>query len=140
MKRLKSKISRKLVLYIVLFSSVVTLILTAIQLRLDYNEGIDVIHQRIDQIEFTNLDSITRALWTIDYSSVQIQLDGLKRINDIVFVKITDANDKVISSSGTINTSDIISENIVINQQYRGREILLGTLTVVATKKMFINN
>ncbi len=102
MKRLKSKISRKLVLYIVLFSSVVTLILTAIQLRLDYNEGIDVIHQRIDQIEFTNLDSITRALWTIDYSSVQIQLDGLKRINDIVFVKITDANDKVISSSGTI--------------------------------------
>lgn len=135
MKHLKSKISRKLVLYIVLFSSVVTLFLTAIQLRIDYNEGIDVIHQRIDQIKFTNIDSITRALWTIDHSSIQIQLDGLNRINDIIFVKITDANNKLISTSGKINTDNTISENIVIHQQYRGQEILLGTLTVVATKE-----
>ena len=41
MKRLKSKISKVLVIYIVLFSSAITLILTAIQLRLDYNEGIN---------------------------------------------------------------------------------------------------
>jgi len=123
------------VLYIVLFSSVVTLILTAIQLRIDYNEGIDVIHQRIDQIKFTNIDSITQALWTIDHSSIQIQLDGLSRINDIIFVKITDENDQLISSSGEINTDNIISENIVIHQRYRGREITLGKLTVVATKE-----
>ena len=125
MKHLKGKISRKLVLYIVLFSSVVTLVLTAIQLRLDYKEGINVIHQRIDQIAFTNIDSITRALWVIDNSSIQIQLDGLNRINDIIFVKITDANNKLISSSGTINTDNTISENIVIQRLYRGREIHL---------------
>ena len=135
MKHLKSKISRKLVLYIVLFSSVVTLILTAIQLRIDYNEGIEVIHQRIDQIEFTNIDSIAQALWTINHSSIQIQLDGLNRINDIIYVKITDANNRLILSSGEINTDDTISENIVMRQQYRGQEILLGTLTVVATKE-----
>ena len=41
----------------------------------------------------------------------------------------------MISSSGIINTDDTISENIVIQQQYRGREIPLGTLTVVATKE-----
>ena len=135
MKHLKSKISRKLVLYIVLFSSVVTLILTAIQLRIDYNEGIDVIHQRIDQIELTNIDSIAQALWTINHSSIQIQLDGLNRINDIIFVKITDANNRLILSSGEINTDDTISKNIVIQQQYRGQEIHLGTLAVVATKE-----
>ena len=135
MKHLKSKISRKLVLYIVLFSSVVTLILTAIQLRIDYNEGIDVIHQRIDQIELTNIDSIAQALWTINQSSIQIQLDGLNRINDIIFVKITDANNRLILSSGEINTDDTISKNIVIQQQYRGQEIPLGTLAVVATKE-----
>ena len=90
MKHLKSKISKVLVLYIVLFSSVVTLVLTAIQLRIDYNDGIDVIHQRIDQIEYTNMDSIKQSLWTMDHSSLKIQLDGLSRINDIIFVKITD--------------------------------------------------
>ena len=135
MKHLKSKISRKLVLYIVLFSSVVTIILTLIQLRLDYKEGIDVIHQRIDQIEFTNIDSITRSLWTTDHSSLQIQLDGLNRINDIIFVKITDANNKLLLSSGAVDTDNTISKSIVIQQQYRGHEVLLGTLTVVATKE-----
>ena len=134
MKHLKSKISKTLVLYIVLFSSVVTLVLTAIQLRIDYNDGINVIHQRINQIKYTNIDSITRSLWTIDHSAIQIQLDGLSRINDIIFVKITDENNKYVASSGEINTDNTISENIALHQNYRGKKTPLGTLYIVATK------
>lgn len=135
MKHLKSKISRVLVLYIILFSSVVTLFLTAIQLRIDYNDGINVIYQRIKQIEITNIDSITQALWTIDHSSVQIQLDGLSRINDIIFVSITDENNRVITKSGKIDTDKTITKQILLYQKYRGRDTLLGTLTIVATKE-----
>lgn len=122
-------------LYIVLFSSVVTLILTAIQLRLDYQDGIKVIHQRINQIELTNIDTITQSLWTIDYSSIQIQLNGLVRIDDILFAKITDVNNKLIASSGEINTDNIITDTIDLYQDYRGRPTPLGTLTIVATKE-----
>lgn len=135
MKPLKSKISRTLILYIVLFSSLVTLVLTAIQLRIDYNHGINGIYQRIDQIQKTNMDSIKQSLWTLDHSSINIQLDGLSRISDIIYVKINDADNNLISSAGEINTKDTITEHITIKQYYRNQDILLGTLTVVATKE-----
>jgi len=135
MKHLQSKISKVLVLYIVLFSSVVTLILTAIQLRLDYNEGINVIYQRVEQVRLTNIDSITQSLWTLDSSSIQIQLDGLSRINDIIFVKITDKDNKLIAAAGSVNTKNIITANIQLTQKYRGRNTPLGTLTIIATKE-----
>ena len=113
----------------------VTLILTAVQLRLDYNDGIDVIHQRIKQIELTNVDSIIQSLWTIDNSSIQIQLDGLSRINDIIYVEIIDVNGKLISSSGEIATDDIIESSFQLHQVYRGVKNPLGTLHIVATKE-----
>ncbi len=135
LKLLKSKTSRTLVLLVVLFSSVVTLILTAIQLHIDYKDGINVIHQRITQIKLTNIESITQALWTLDNFSIKIQLDGLSRINDIIFVKIVDQNKKLIANSGEINTKNTISEEIDIYKNYRDKQTLLGTLSVVATKE-----
>lgn len=135
MKHLKSKISKVLVIYIVLFSSVITLILTAIQLRLDYKDGVKFIHQRINQVKLTNIDSITQSLWTLDHSSIQIQLDGLSRINDIIFVKITSHNDELIAAAGEINTKNTITESITLSQKYRDKDTYLGTLTIIATKE-----
>lgn len=140
MKHLKSKISRVLVLYIVLFSSVVTLVLTAIQLRKDYVDRIDVIHQRIDQVKLTNIDSITQAMWTLDQSSVQIQLNGLSRIHDIIFVKIIDKKNKLVALAGEIDTSNTISKDIKLSKEYRGKETELGVLTIVATKEIYTRN
>ncbi len=113
----------------------VTLVLTAIQFRLDYNADIAVIHQRIHQIKLTNINAITQSLWTMNRSSLTIQLDGLIRIPDIIFTKITDENNKLLSSAGNINTHDTISKTITLYKMYRGRNLTLGTLTVVATKK-----
>lgn len=135
MKRLKSKISKVLVIYIVLFSSAITLVLTAIQLKLDYNNGINFLHQRINQVKLTNTASVTQSLWTLDNSSIQIQLDGLSRINDIIFVKVTDQNKKIIAQSGEIKTDNTITSEITLSKEYRGKDTFLGTLTVVATKE-----
>ncbi|MDH5600160.1 MAG: PAS domain S-box protein [Gammaproteobacteria bacterium] len=135
MKRLKSKISRILVIYIVLFSSAITLILTAIQLNLDYKNGLTFLQQRINQIKLTNTDSIKQALWTLDNSSIQIQLDGMSRINDVIFVNVTDQNNQVIAQSGKINTKNIITSKITLSKEYRGKDTFLGTLTVIVTKE-----
>ena len=109
--------------------------LTAIQLRLDYNEGVNIIHQRIEQVKLTNIDSITQSLWTLDSSSVQIQVNGLSRINDFIYIKITDKSNKIIAESGNINTKNIITSNIQLTKKYRDKNTLLGTLTVTATKE-----
>ncbi|RDH85302.1 MAG: hypothetical protein DIZ80_02475 [endosymbiont of Galathealinum brachiosum] len=135
MKHLKSKISRTLVLYIVLFSSVVTLCLTSIHLYVDYKDGIETLHQRIDQIKLTNIDSIKQSLWTMDYSSVEIQLNGLTRITDIIYVELTDENNKIIAKSGEVNTEDTIRETIDLKQKYRNKETEIGKIKIIATKE-----
>lgn len=135
MKRFKGKISKLLVLYIVLFSSVVTIVLTGIQLWVDYNQGINNLHQRIKQIELTNIASITQSMWTMDSSLIQIQLDGLVRINDIIFVKITNENGKLIASSGDASTKNTIEKNIQLQYLYRNKNTPLGVLKVIATKE-----
>jgi PAS domain S-box-containing protein len=135
LKRLKGKISKLLVLYIVLFSSVVTLILTAIQLWIDYNQGVSNLHQRIKQIEQTNIASITQSVWTLDNPSIQIQLDGLVRINDIIYVKITNAEGKIIAYSGDASTKNIIKKDMQLEYFYRNKNTPLGALTVIATKE-----
>lgn len=135
MKRLKGKISKLLVLYIVLFSSVVTLILTAIQLWIDYNQGVSNLHQRIKQIEQTNIASITQSVWTLDNPSIQIQLDGLVRINDIIYVQITNAEGEIIAYSGDASTINIIKKDMQLEYFYRNKNTPLGALTVIATKE-----
>ena len=135
MKHLKCKISRVLVLYILIFSSVVTLFLTIIQLFLDYNQGIETLKQRIEQIKLTNVESISQSLWTIDHSSIKIQLDGISRINDVVFVKIIDENSNLVAHSGEINTKNTISKKIKLTQEYRGVKTEIGELTLVLTKE-----
>ena len=117
------------------FSSLVTLVLTGIQLRIDYNQGINNLYQRIEQIKQTNIASITQSVWTIDNSSIQIQLDGLARISDVVFVKITNENGKLIASSGNISKQNIIKNHIPLQHMYRNKETSLGELTIIATKE-----
>ena len=124
-----------MVFYIVIFSSVVTLVLTAMQLRLEFNYGIQSLHQQIYQIEATNLDSINRSLWTMNHSALQTQLDGLKRLNDIVYIKIVDTNNKLIAAAGEINTDNTITKNFILQHDYRDKKNQLGTLVVVATKE-----
>jgi len=130
-----SKISRVLVLYIVLFSSLITLLLTLIQLKIDYNYGIDVIEQRLDQIKLTNIDSITQSLWTMDNTAIQLQVDGLARLPDIIYVELNNNKNKIISVSGNINTENIIEKTFPLHQLYRGKETDLGNIRVVATKE-----
>ena len=53
-----SSISRRLIIYIVLCSSAVTLILTVFQLHRDYQADLELIDQGFEQIERVHLDNL----------------------------------------------------------------------------------
>ncbi len=125
-------------LYILLFSSVVTLLLTLIHLRLDYNHDIGVIEQQLRQIQLTNLATITQSIWTMDTESVQLQLEGLNRLPDIIRVELNDGN-QLLAAAGEVNTRHIIEQRFPIQHMYKDREVSLGELKVVATKENVYN-
>ena len=68
-----SSIARRLVIYLFLCSSVITLIGTSLQLYLEYNRDIKSIEKSLSQIEATHLESLIQTLWVSNDSFLKIQ-------------------------------------------------------------------
>ena len=86
----KSKIARRLVVYILIFSSVVTLGLTLNQLYQEYSYDISRIDARFQQIQETNRAVLEENLWLLNYQSIDLLFDGILRDRDIAYLEITD--------------------------------------------------
>ncbi|HLF23035.1 MAG TPA: hypothetical protein VI565_03860, partial [Burkholderiales bacterium] len=69
---LGSPLARRLILWVVLFSSAVTLLLTALQLYRDYRLDLRAIDEQFRQIERAHVPSLIENVWATDYDAVQL--------------------------------------------------------------------
>ncbi len=122
-------------LYVLLFSTVITLILTALQLFIDYKNDISRIHERISHMELSNIPSLSSALWTVDEQAVKLQAEGMLKLPDIARITITSPSKKIIFDQ--FSDEPITDNNIIkyfsLNYWYKNTEIDLGTLSITAT-------
>ena len=131
---LRSIIGRKLMIYILLFSSMITFLGTGLQLYLDFNHDLKSIHNTLQQIESSNLYSITNSLWVTDEESLQIQLEGILRLPDMKFVEIRKGKN-ILHSVGIPQVKNTIEKTYPLVFVYNGRNIDLGELHVVTSLK-----
>src|SRR5579872_2438771 len=75
--RFRSGIGFRLLAAVLLFSSLVTLTLTALQLYLDYDHEVGVIQTRLDEIGRSDIPSLGESLWALDENQLRLQLDGI---------------------------------------------------------------
>lgn len=132
-KAYKSKISRALVVYVLLFSSAITLVLTALQLHKDYRYDLSLIDKRLAQIEISILGSLAQNMWTLNNSAIRLQLEGLLRLPDIVYLEVSGPGGQLLASAGAPDTGDIVSRSYPVEYGYRGVPRQLGTLRAIAT-------
>ncbi|TAN79534.1 MAG: hypothetical protein EPN20_00370, partial [Magnetospirillum sp.] len=85
---LRKGIAWRLLLAIVLFSSVVTVVLTALQLYLDYRSEVQDIQDRFGDIEKSYLASLGGSLWSLDVDQIQLQIDGIKHLPDMQYLEV----------------------------------------------------
>ena len=69
-------IGRRMTLLILLFSSVVTLLLTALQLTFEFNHDVSSIEAQLMQIRSSYSISLASSLWVGSKTDVAIQLEG----------------------------------------------------------------
>lgn len=131
--RRRRKLSRLLVVLVLLFSGFITLLLTAIQLYLDYRYDVSLIEQRLQQIEISNLDSVSRHLWTLNYSALRLQMEGLLRQPDLIYMEVVDAEGATVAAIGYGEGKVLRGRLYPVLYQYRGETRRIGTLVVVAT-------
>ncbi len=129
---LKSTLARKFIFFILLFSSIITLIGTSLQLYLDYSKDKNNIHSTLNQIETTHLQSIANNLWVYDQEQISVQLLEILSLPDIQYIAISADGEETISV-GTRESTKILSQKYPLTYSFRDKKVSLGSLQVEAT-------
>ncbi len=123
-------ISYNLLVYILFFSSIITIMATCLQLFMDYRNDINFIYDQFDQVEESYINSISYSLWDYDDNSIFIMLEGILALRDIQYLKITESKGSTFATVGKIESEHVIKRVIPILQAGKQE---IGTLEVVAS-------
>ena len=134
--RWRSGIGLRLLAAVLLFSSAITLLLTLLQLYLDYHRDVGTIERRISEIGTSYAGSLGEGLWELDPQQLQLQVDGILRRPSIRFVEVredTDRPDRMIVSAGDRDAGAAMHREFPLFHNFHGTEQRLGVLSVGAT-------
>ncbi|VAX15366.1 hypothetical protein MNBD_NITROSPINAE03-1288, partial [hydrothermal vent metagenome] len=130
--KLKRRVARRLILYILLFSSIITFLGTSLQLYLDYSKDVTLIEQSMEQIESSYLPSIINSLWVSDHAQLKTLLNGMLQLPDMQNLEIVQDGEEIIAV-GSPASQNIITRTFPLSYNYRGKDIHLGDLMVYAS-------
>ena len=136
LNRLRHGIALRLLVGVLLFSSAITLVLTALQLYLDYRHDVGVIENRMSEIQASNLQSLSEGLWNLDTRQLELQVEGILRLPAISFVEVRETTDRanpMVVAAGHRQEKAGVKREFPLLHVYRGKQDQLGILTVEAT-------
>lgn len=126
----------RLLINVLLFSACVTLILTVVQLCLEYRNEVSALELRLNQISKTNLDSLAERLWALDENQLRLQLTGILRLPDMRAVEVLEAasaGDPLVIRLGEKSASSTVTREYPLLYNVQGQNTRIGTLYVQAT-------
>ncbi len=128
----KSKIARRLIIAVVLFSSFITLLTTAYQLYWDYTRNVSAIEDRLSEFEKVHLNTLTTQLWIADRKQLEHQMNGILNLSDIQYLEVIEKGGVVLSVGDKIS-SNSIRRQFDMYYTHRGQKLNIGTLNVVVS-------
>ncbi len=129
-------IAPRLLAAVLLFSSVVTLTLTALQLYLEYDHDVSVIESRLTEIGRSYVASLGESLWSLDRNQLELQLGGILRLPDIRSVEVRELADRpnpIHIQVGEHGSGSIVAREYPLDYVTQGTKHRLGMLYVEAT-------
>lgn len=90
--KFKQSLAKQLLIWIFLASSLLTLMITSSILWMDYKHDLALVDQHLEQIEKSNLPSITNALWAEDEKQLELLLKGISELPNVGEVSIWQDN------------------------------------------------
>ncbi len=128
---LRRVLARRLILHLVLFSSLITLITTTVQLYADFRRDVDALDFQFAQIEASYLQPLIQDLWVLDDEQVMVLLSGMLALPDIARLEIRHAG-HVLHGVGERPTGATQTRSFPLVHG-DGRDHALGTLHVEAS-------
>jgi len=123
---------RKLALRVILFSSVLALGITAVELTYEYLKDLRQIDGRMAQIRDAYLDSVTENVWVADRERIDTQLLGITRLPDFVLAEIR-VHGRTEQQRGPGLSGPGITHVFELERLHQGRLQHIGQLVVAAS-------
>jgi PAS domain S-box-containing protein len=126
----------RLLVRVLFFSSVITLLLSLMELYLDYRRDVGAIDQRMTEIDSGYRQSLGDGLWRMDERQLRLQVEGILRLPDIRYVELREASGQaapLVVTAGSRQANPPVRREFKIVYPNRGAEQLLGVLVVEAT-------
>jgi len=136
LRRLRHSIVLRLLAIAILFSCVLTLLLTALQIHRDYSQGIALIENRLSDIDKSYRDSLGEALWRLDEAQLRLELGGILRLADISVAEVRQSGGSsapTLVSAGRPAGGPAIAREYPLMHRVLGNDQRIGTLYVQAT-------
>lgn len=128
----RNLLSYRLLIYILICSTLLTILSSGVQLYWDYRSDVDDIEEEISSIEAGYLDSLASSLWKLDQEQIDIQLDGIMKIPDIGYTSITEI---VAGNAGETRSRGVKEGDYPISNNFDlyYKDSLVGKLHISAT-------
>ena len=127
-----SPLSYRMLTYILICSSLFTLITAGIQVYSDYRQDVSIVDERMSVIETSYMSSLSRSLWSLDQKLLNVQMQGILNLPDIVHLKLR------IFPDSDIEVGDISDDISTLSHTFplihESEEVYtLGELTITAS-------
>lgn len=132
----RSGIGPRLLAAVLLFSSIVTLTLTALQLYLDYDREVGVIETRLEEVGRSTTGSLSESLWNLDRNQLKLQLDGILRLPSMRAAEVREIADRpnpIRVAVGERSSRSVVTRDYPLTTTVQGTARAIGVLHVEAT-------
>ncbi len=130
---LKNSITQRHFIYLLLFSALTAIALTAMQLHANYQRDMFHVNQKIELLRVTNMDRIKASLLSFNKRELALQLEGMLLGSDIVHIEVKDDQGRVVAQAGLAPEQDVLTQDFPIMELDRGQLNNIGTLEISAS-------
>ncbi|WP_114973513.1 EAL domain-containing protein [Rhodoferax ferrireducens] len=130
--RYPGRLAQKLAAFIVLFSSVLALGITAAELSIEYQRDLRSIDSQMAQIEDAYLPSVVENVWVVDHERLGTLLLGITRLPNFSLAEIR-VEGKTLLRRGQEVQGNGARRVLPLWREHRGQKLLIGELLVAAS-------
>ena len=128
-----TNMGRRFAMLILLFSSIVTLLATALQLGLEYQRDVGAIKSQLQQVRTSYGDSLASSLWSTSMNDLNLQLQGILRLPDLQFIEVLNEQDAQVASAGAARARDVVTLDFPLTYVHRDHALAIGRVRVQAS-------
>lgn len=129
----QNTLSYRLLIYVLICSSIFTFLATLSQLYFDYRENISEMDKNFEFIEQTLLPAINSNVYLFDMEQLKLQIDGMIKLNNISYITIFDTQGLIYKAGDEKSPRNIIKTYTLNYDGGLEKKFYLGTMTIIAS-------